>query len=377
MRKDNLYIGILTGTSMDSIDCGIFSFNNNNCKIISFYEGNYPDDLKSKIRKNYENLKRDCVNNILHKELSEVYGDIVNKTILKNNIDKDSIVAIGMHGQTISHGNHNNKNISLQLGCPITLNKITNIKVVSDFRQDDIANGGEGAPLAPIFHDYIFNHNNEDNRIIINIGGISNISFLTDGINNLFGFDSGPGNTLIDSWVNKKYNLDYDIDGKLSSEYSCSEKLLEIFMNDKYFEKDIPKSTSTEYFNDDWVNSKLKLANSDFSDGDILATLTKFTAFSIAQSIKVFCPDCKEIYVCGGGAFNKTMVSQIHSEINKIFSNNITIDTTEKIGLPPKVVESSLFAWLAMSRVENRILDYRKVTGAKKTSILGKIYSSK
>ena len=214
MRKDNLYIGILTGTSMDSIDCGIFSFNNNNCKIISFYEGNYPDDLKSKIRKNYENLKRDCVNNILHKELSEVYGDIINKTILKNNIEKDSIVAIGMHGQTISHGKHNNKNMSLQLGCPITLNKITNIKVVSDFRQDDIANGGEGAPLAPIFHDYIFNHNDKDKRIIINIGGISNISFLTDGINNLFGFDSGPGNTLIDSWINKKYNQDYDIDGK-------------------------------------------------------------------------------------------------------------------------------------------------------------------
>lgn len=376
MRKNNLYIGILTGTSMDSIDCGIFSFNNNNCKVISFYEGNYPDNLKGRIKKNYETLKKNCANNPLHKKLSEVYGDIISRIILEENIDKDHIVAIGMHGQTISHGKHNDKNISLQLGCPITLNKITNIKVVSDFRQSDIANGGEGAPLAPLFHDYIFN-NNIDKRIIINIGGISNISFLSNKKNNLFGFDSGPGNTLIDSWVSKKYGQDYDIDGKISSKNNCSEILLKIFMEDKYFKENFPKSTSTEYFNENWVNSKLKLLNSDLSDGDVLATLTKLTAFSITQSIKAVCSDCKEIYICGGGAFNKTLISHIYSEINKIFSNNISVDTTEKIGLPPKIVESSLFAWLAMSRVENTILDYRKVTGAKKASTLGKIYSSK
>ena len=148
------------------------------------------------------------------------------------------------------------------------------------FVKYDINNGGEGAPLAPIFHDYIFNHNNKDRRIIINIGGISNISFLTDGINNLFGFDSGPW-----EYFNRYHGLTRSITRimilmvRLSSEYSCSEKLLEIFMNDKYFQKNFPKSTSTEYFNYDWINSKLKLANSDFSDGDILATLTKLHCF--------------------------------------------------------------------------------------------------
>ena len=375
MKKNNLYVGILTGTSMDSIDCGIFSFDGR-CKLISFYENNYPLELKNKIKENYEILKRDFSSNILHKELSKVYSDIVNRIILKENIDKKHISAIGMHGQTISHGKYNNKNISLQLGCPITLSKMTDIKVVSAFRQHDINNGGEGAPLAPLFHDYIFN-NNSDRRIIINIGGISNISFLTNRKNNLFGFDSGPGNTLIDIWVNKKYNQDYDFDGKISSEHNSSENLLKIFLSDKYFQRNFPKSTTTEYFNYDWIISKIKLANSDFSDGDVLATLTKLTAVSIAKSIKDYCIDCKEIYVCGGGAFNKTILSQIHSEVNKEFPNNIVVDTTEKIGMPPKIVESSLFAWLAMSRVNNKILDYRMITGAQKYSILGKIYSSK
>ena len=376
MKKNNLYIGILTGTSMDSIDCGIFSFDSR-CKLISFYENNYPLELKNKIKENYEVLKKDFSNNILHKDLSKVYSDIVNRIILKENIDKKYISAIGMHGQTISHGKYNNKNISLQLGCPITLSKMTNIKVVSDFRQYDINNGGEGAPLAPLFHDYIFN-NNIDRRIIINIGGISNISFLTNRENKLFGFDSGPGNTLIDVWVNKKYGQDYDTDGKISSEYRSSENLLKIFLSDKYFQKNFPKSTTTEYFNYDWIISKIKLVNSDFSDGDVLATLTKLTAVSIAKSIKNYCIDCKEIYVCGGGAFNKTILSHIHSEVNKEFpNNNIVVDTTEKIGLPPKIVESSLFGWLAMSRINNKILDYRMITGAQKSSILGKIYSSK
>ena len=375
MNKNNLYIGILTGTSMDSIDCGIFGFDSR-YKLISFYENNYPLKLKKKIKENYGILTKDFANNILHKELSEVYSDIVNKIILKENINKKNISAIGMHGQTISHGKYNNKNISLQLGCPLTLSKMTNLKVVSDFRQHDINNGGEGAPLAPLFHDYFFN-NSIDRRIIINIGGISNISFLTNKKNNLFGFDSGPGNTLIDIWVNKKYNQDYDVDGKISSEYSSSENLLKIFLSDKYFKKNFPKSTTTEYFNYNWILSKIKLANTDFSDGDVLATLTKLTAISIAQSIKNCCMDFREIYVCGGGAFNKTILSHIRSEVNKEFPNNIIVETTEKIGLPPKIVESCLFAWLAMSKLNNKILDYRMITGAKKTSTLGKIYSFK
>ena len=374
MKKNNLYIGILTGTSMDSIDCGIFNFNKNACKMISFYENYYPEDLRNKIKENYESLKKNHKNNSLNKEIAVIYSNIINNIILKEKINKNDISAIGMHGQTISHGKINNKKFSIQLGCPRTLSSMTNIKVVSEFRQNDISNGGEGAPLAPLFHEYAFKSGNK--RAVVNIGGISNISFLSNHNNNLFGFDSGPGNILIDSWVKKKYNLNYDVDGKLSGAHKCSEELLRIFMDDKYFKINSPKSTSTEYFNQEWILSKIKLVNSNLSNGDILATLTKLTAVSIINGIKNYWQECDEIYISGGGAFNNTIISQIKYESNKIFSNKIVIDTTDRIGFPPKTVEAGLFAWLAMSRINNQLLDYSSITGSKKPIILGEIYFS-
>tara|TARA_B100000767_G_scaffold272056_1_gene298941 strand:+ start:1904 stop:3031 length:1128 start_codon:yes stop_codon:yes gene_type:complete len=375
MKKNNLYIGILTGTSMDSIDCGIFKFDNEQYKIISFHENHYPKDIKSKIINNYKSLKENYKKNPLNKEIALIYSDIINSVISKEKINKNDINAIGMHGQTISHGLFNNENISIQLGCPITLAEMTKIKVVSAFRQNDINNGGEGAPLAPLFHDYVFKNNKK--RVIVNIGGISNISFLSNNNNNLFGFDSGPGNTLIDSWIKKKYNLEYDVDGKISAENKCSDELLKIFINDKYFNKNSPKSTSTEYFNQKWIDAKIKLSVSNFSDGDVLATLTKLTVISITNSIKDYCPECEEIYICGGGAFNNTIVSQINYEANKIFLNKVIVDTTNKISFPPKEVETGLFAWLAMSRINEQLLDYSNITGSKKPSTLGEIYFPK
>jgi len=378
MKKNNLYIGILTGTSMDSIDCGIYNFKDKKSEIVSFSENIYPLGIKEEINNDLKNIKdqHKYKASLAHRKLGVHYSEIINNLLNKNNIKKENISAIGMHGQTVSHTKKDNQTISIQIGCPKTLSEKTNIRVVSDFRQDDIKNGGEGAPLAPLFHDYIFNKLGAK-RAIVNIGGISNISFLTSKNNSLYGFDSGPGNTLIDSWVKDKYNLDYDISGNIAKSHNCIDKLLKNFMMDEYFEANFPKSTSTEYFSREWLLDNLKSSSHNYSDGDILATLTNLTAFSIIQSIADNYGDCDEIYVCGGGAFNRTIIKEMGLAARKRFSREIKLATTDILGVNPKTVESGLFAWLAMSKVNNLPLDYTKVTGSNTPKVLGKIYTSK
>ncbi len=295
MTNNKLYIGILTGTSMDSIDCGIFNFNNNEIKLICFQENDYPADIKNSIKNNLNDLLKNYKNHELNHYLSKRYGIIINQLLEKEGITNNKISAIGMHGQTISHFKNGTKNTSIQIGSPEILNKETNIKVISNFRQDDINNGGEGAPLAPLFHDYCFKTNNKI-RIIINIGGISNISLISNNKNNnVFGFDTGPGNTLIDTWANKKYKLPYDRNGKIAYSNNYSKELLDIFLNDEFFDINAPKSTSTEYFSYDWIIKKLKLSNLNHSNGEVLSTLTKFTSISILKSIKKEFNTCDEI----------------------------------------------------------------------------------
>ena len=377
MKKNNLYIGILTGTSMDSIDCGIYNFKNKKSEIVSFSENIYPLDIKEEINDDLKNIKdqHKYKDSLSHRKLGVHYSEIINNLLNKNNIKKENISAIGMHGQTVSHTKKDNQTISIQIGCPKTLSEKTNIRVVSDFRQDDIENGGEGAPLAPLFHDYVFNKLGAK-RAIVNIGGISNISFLTSNNNSLYGFDSGPGNTLIDSWVKDKYNLDYDISGNIAKSHNSIDLLLKNFMMDKYFHAKFPKSTSTEYFSREWLSENLKLLKHNYNDGDVLSTLTNLTAFSIIQGIADNYKNCDEIYVCGGGAFNKTIITEMELAARKRFSKQIILDTTNSLGVNPKTVESGLFAWLAMSRVNNLSLDYTKVTGSNTPKTLGTIYTS-
>ena len=377
MKKNNLYIGILTGTSMDSIDCGIYNFKDKKSEIVSFSENIYPLGIKEEINNDLKNIKdqHKYKDSLAHRKLGVHYSEIINNLLNKNNIKKENISAIGMHGQTVSHTKKDNQTISIQIGCPKALSEKTNIRVVSDFRQDDIENGGEGAPLAPLFHDYVFNKLGAK-RAIVNIGGISNISFLTSNNNSLYGFDSGPGNTLIDSWVKDKYNLDYDISGNIAKSHNSIDLLLKNFMMDKYFQAKFPKSTSTEYFSREWLSENLKVLKGNYSDGDILSTLTNLTAFSIIKGIADNYKDCDEIYVCGGGAFNKAIIAEMELAARKRFSRRIILDTTDSLGVNPKTVESGLFAWLAMSRINNLSLDYTNVTGSNTPKTLGTIYTS-
>ena len=374
MINNKLYIGILSGTSMDSIDCGIYSFHNSVFKEIAFYENDYPKNIKNGIIKNLKTLKENYIKNEINTSLSNEYGKIINRVLKKENIKAEDIEAIGMHGQTISHLKYDNKNISIQLGSPKVFAKNTIIKVVSDFRNHDIENGGEGAPLAPLFHDYVFKEHNKK-RIIVNIGGISNISFLKNSHNDkVLGHDTGPGNTLIDSWMKNNYNNNFDENGIIASKHNVDRNLLNIFLKDNYFIKLGPKSTTTEYFCYDWILEKIKSNKILLSKGDVLATLTALTARSIINSIKNNYSVCDEIFICGGGAFNKTLVSNIKESAKEIFQDEILVDTTKILGFNPKSVEAGLFAWLAMCKINNIKLDYTEVTGAKEPCILGQVY---
>ncbi|MFL2548849.1 MAG: anhydro-N-acetylmuramic acid kinase [Gammaproteobacteria bacterium] len=377
MIDNKLYIGILSGTSMDSIDCGIYSFHNSAFKEIAFYENDYPKNLKNEIIKNLETIKENYIKNEINTNLSNEYSKIINRVLKKENIKAEDIEAIGMHGQTISHLKYDNKNISIQLGSPNVFAKNTMIKVVSDFRNHDIENGGEGAPLAPLFHDYVFKEDKKK-RIIVNIGGISNISLLKNSHNDkVRGHDTGPGNTLIDSWMKNNYNKNFDENGNIASKYRVDDNLLNIFLKDNYFKKLGPKSTTTEYFCYDWILEKIKSKKILLGKGDVLATLTALTAISIINSIKDNYSVCDEIFVCGGGAFNKTLISNIKESAEEIFQNEILVDTTKTLGLNPKSVEAGLFAWLAMCKINKIKLNYTEVTGAKEPCILGQVYNIK
>ena len=377
MINNKLYIGILSGTSMDSIDCGIYSFHNSVFKEIAFYENDYPKSIKNEITENFSALKENYIKSEINQNLSNEFSEIIYKVLKKENIKAKDIEAIGMHGQTISHLKYKNKNISIQLGCPNVFAKNTLIKVVSDFRKHDIENGGEGAPLAPLFHDYIFKEHKKK-RIIVNIGGISNISLLRNSHNSkVLGHDTGPGNTLIDSWMKNNYDNDFDKDGIIANKHHVNENLLNIFLKDNYFKKIGPKSTTTEYFCYDWIIEKIKSNKILLSKGDVLATLTELTAISITNSIKNNYSFCDEIFICGGGAFNKTLVSNIKKSAKKILQNDILVETTETLGFNPKSIEAGLFAWLAMCKVNNIKLNYTEVTGAKEPCTLGQIYNSK
>jgi len=375
MMNRKIFIGILSGTSMDSIDCGIYNFCNNKLEEIAFYENKYPDHIRNKMNINLEELKKKYDESYLNVELSNEYGKIVNRILAKEKIDPKEVIAIGMHGQTISHLEHNGRNISIQIGCPKTLSKKTQIKVISDFRDHDIENGGEGAPLAPIFHNHIFKKNDKK-RIIVNIGGISNISLIESDTNmNISGFDTGPGNTLIDSWMKNNFNSNYDKNGDTANKYKINESLLNVFLEDKYFKKKPPKSTTTEYFCYKWILDKLDFNNNSYDKGVVLSTLTMLSAVSILKSIKENYAICDEIFVCGGGAFNQTLIFNIKKSAEKYFSKDVLINTTKSLGFNPKSIESGLFAWLAMSRINNIELNYTNITGAKKPCVLGNIYN--
>ena len=301
--------------------------------------------------------------------LGELFAAAANAVIKKSGLAPKDIRAIGSHGQTIRHRPRAAHPFTLQIGNPSVIAERTGITTVADFRARDIAAGGQGAPLVPAFHRHVF-HSPQRHRVIVNIGGIANITCLpADAAQPVTGFDTGPGNTLLDQWIRHRQGRSHDDNGQWAAAGRASNELLEQLLADPYFAAPPPKSTGREHFNLEWLQGHLKRLAAPPADADVQATLMQLTAGTIAGAIRRFLPETQEAYVCGGGAHNRALMAALTGNLS-----GIKVATTEALGLPPDWVEAAAFAWLAHQALQGQPGNVPSVTGAKRAVILGGIY---
>jgi anhydro-N-acetylmuramic acid kinase len=368
-RAPEIYIGLMSGTSLDGVDIAIVDFDCKPPKALLSETHPYATPVKLRIR-DVTHDKAASIDTLcqLNIELGHIYASVVNESLKKANLDKTQIRAIGNHGQTIRHRPDATFPYTLQLGDPNTLAVETGIATVTDFRGIDIALGGQGAPLAPAFHQSIFSSSTND-RIVINIGGIANITYLpSNRAEKVIGFDTGPGNTLSDYWIGLHKNLAYDDAGQWAkSGRIINELLSEIADKEPFFKKAAPKSTGTDHFNSAWLSS---FNINDYSPTDIQATLIELTALSIAESISGLTKHAIECFVCGGGARNLHLIERIQKRLPKSL-----IQTTKQLNIDPDYVEAIAFAWLAKQRIDNKPGNIPSSTRANRLGILGGLYN--
>ncbi|MCW8900521.1 MAG: anhydro-N-acetylmuramic acid kinase [Gammaproteobacteria bacterium] len=366
---DDLYIGLMSGTSLDGIDAVLVEFKNDQVTVVDSTYLPLPSSLKNEI-KSLINPGENEINRLtaLDVKLGKLFAEAVKQLITKENINKEDIIAIGSHGQTIRHLPGAEFPSTLQISDPNIIAEETGITTVADFRRRDMAAGGQGAPLVPAFHEKIF-RDTKKNRVILNLGGIANITLLpADHMMPVTGFDTGPANTLINHWIQQQQNKNYDESGRWASSGEIDESFLEHLLNDDYFNLAPPKSTGTEYFNAAWLTKKL----SKFpflAAKDVQASLTTFTAKTITDAIKAYSNNLDEIIICGGGVHNDFLLQQLTLGLS-----HIEINSSAKYGLDPDFIEATAFAWLARQTLEHKPGNLPEVTGAKRAVILGGIY---
>lgn len=382
-KKHPVYaIGLMSGTSADGIDGVILKIaDKGELTIHSTANFHYPNEVKDKIRQLSGRKLTDASQaENLDIELAQYYAKVVDE--LLETTDRKKISVIGCHGQTIHHSPHSVPPFSLQLGDGAELARLAKIAVVTDFRSADLAAGGQGAPLAPAFHQLAFT-SKTDSRSVINIGGIANITFLpadnqsdanchaqNNNQNNILGFDIGPGNTLIDYWCRTHFNCEYDDNGAIAESGTIQLDFLDILLKDPYFEMPPPKSTGLEYFNEKWLKDKLSLweGRDQSANTDILTTLTALTARTIANQLNSIKPEVDAAYLCGGGAQNPVLATLLKQQTTTI------IDTTSALGMDPQWIEAAAFAWMAYRTLNQLPSTLPSVTGASKPTIAGVIH---
>jgi anhydro-N-acetylmuramic acid kinase len=299
--------------------------------------------------------------------VGECFRDAALKLLSTAGVEPSSITAIGSHGQTLRHQPRAARPFTMQIGDANIIVAGTGITTVADFRRRDIAVGGEGAPLAPAFHQWLFSSPG-GNRAILNIGGIANVTLLSSPT--VVGFDTGPGNTLLDSWIRGNLDRPFDQDGEWARSGTVSEPLLACMLADPYFALPAPKSTGFEYFNGSWVRSRISETGIErLAAADIQATLSELTARTVATSILQHAPDMDEVLVCGGGVHNTDLMGRLRS-----YLAGTQVTSTDAYGLHPDWVEAAAFAWLAKRCLEGKPGNLPEATGARSAEILGSVF---
>jgi anhydro-N-acetylmuramic acid kinase len=354
----------MSGTSLDGADAALVDFSASTPRTLAFATVPFPAALRERIMSLSEPGKDSLeLAGRVSIELADLYARAVEAVLAGGGVARAAVTAIGCHGQTVRH--RPDLGFTIQLNDPARVAERAGIDVVADFRRRDMAAGGQGAPLVPAFHEAVF-RDTQRSRAVVNIGGISNVTWLPPGRKTL-GFDCGPGNVLLDGWARRHLGRDFDEDGQWASRGRTDAGLLDRLLEEPFLDAPPPKSTGRELFRLAWLEEKLPSA---YQPADVQSTLTDFTARSIVDSIDRFCPDTQEIYLSGGGARNGSLVARIADLARR------PVEKTDALGVPTGHVESMAFAWLAMKCVRREPVDLTAATGAREPRVLGAIYAA-
>ena len=362
----DLYIGLMSGTSMDGVDAALCEFSGTRfSRVRATHTQAYAPALRSELL----GLARDqpalTLANLsrLDHAVGETFAAATQGVLKRAKVAASRVRAAGSHGQTVFHDPSGMKS-SLQLGDPSLVAARTKLTVVADFRRADVARGGQGAPLVPAFHQAVFG-NPREKRCIVNIGGIANITILAGG--KVRGFDTGPGNALMDEWCERRRGEALDAGGAWAASGKIVPGLLEALLADPYFSAGPPKSTGRGYFNLEWAHRRAP-AWDQAAPADVQATFCELTARSIADAIRAQAKGTRKILVCGGGALNDFLLERLR------LLSGVSVETTASAGLAPQSVEAAAFAWFAMRTLKGLPRNLPAVTGARAPAIRGGIY---
>jgi anhydro-N-acetylmuramic acid kinase len=368
-----LYIGLMSGTSLDGVDGVLVDFAPQRPLVLGHVSAAFPAALKHELlllnTSGPDELHRAA---LAANALVRVYAAVVTQLLAKCQIAATQVRAIGAHGQTVRHRPllFDGTGYTLQLNQPALLAELTQIDVVADFRSRDVSAGGQGAPLVPPFHQAFFGHL-PGRSAVLNIGGISNLTLL-DGTRSecLIGFDCGPGNALMDAWCLAHTGAAFDAGGAWAARGQVHAALLQSLLDETYFKQSAPKSTGRDLFNMPWLEQK-RLGFESLAPQDVQATLTELTARCCADCVKQYAVACDRLIVCGGGALNTYLMARLQALLP-----GCAVVSSEPFGLPPLQVEATAFAWLARQCVERKTASLKSVTGALGARILGAIYAA-
>ena len=363
----SLYIGLMSGTSLDGMDVALVDFADGTNLL---HSGHYqlPEQLRAELLRLSQSNSAISLEQFGQMEtvLGQTFANAVNEFCQQNAVNPANIRAIGSHGQTVRHNPQGDLPYTLQMGDANIIAERTGITTVADFRRRDVAAGGQGAPLVPAFHHALFAKPNST-RAIVNIGGIANITLLAEN-GSVNGFDTGPGNGLMDAWCQKHWRIAYDDNGQKAALGQIDQPLLEQLLSEPWLQLPAPKSTGRDMFNLEWL--AVHLQNLSLSPETVLRTLNTFTAKTIANALLASSQTIEDVFVCGGGVHNALLMQTLQSLLP------CSVQSTEVLGVDPDYVEAMAFAWLAKQCIDGKPGNVVNVTGAKGSRILGAIYQA-
>ncbi|WP_236187341.1 anhydro-N-acetylmuramic acid kinase [Pseudomonas protegens] len=359
-----LYIGVMSGTSLDGLDIALIE-QSPALRLIATRYIPMPDTLRAELlslcASGPDEIARSA---IAQQHWVELAAQGINQLLQQQQLHPQDIRSIGSHGQTVRH--EPSRGFTVQIGNPALLTELTGITVVSDFRSRDVAAGGQGAPLVPAFHEALFAQR-PGNRAVLNVGGFSNLS-LIETSKPVAGFDCGPGNVLLDAWIQAQRAENFDRNGQWAASGQVDPPLLQALLSDPFFATQGPKSTGREVFNLDWLQRHLR-ARDAIAAENVQATLLELTALTIVESLQSAQSDTQELLVCGGGAHNAALMGRLAALLPQT-----RVSSTAAYGVDPDWVEAMAFAWLAHCCLEGIAANRPSVTGARGLRVLGAIY---